>query len=297
MKKIWMILLVLLIVQSAIVSSRFYGVGQNSSNTPDFERKAKEPSFFEKIVNFFSGITGRIVEGVCEEDSECDDENTCTINDLCLLGECVGEPLCDDGNINTKDYCKDEVCKFVEVSTAGCLRDSDCNDGNQCTEDVCFEKGCFYYEKMGCIDGCRSDKDCDDNNQGTKDSCQNKRCVNVPKTVFRFNCMNDSDCNDGNDCTIGSCESSNCVYNSTACETSNKDYTKEKEKVKESVERFSKIEVPFFVILIFIVMVIFVLAYGRSITVVKKRKEASKIKSSKEIDKMMKNLESRLKKL
>lgn len=295
MKKMVMLIFMVLLF-SSLVSARFYGVGQTKENTPDFE-KEKETTVLEKTIDLFSDITGSIVKGNCEENTECNDNNECTINDLCLLGECVGEPLCNDGDIFTKDYCKNKICKFVETKDAGCIRNSDCNDGSECTEDICYEKGCFYYETNGCIDGCRSDKDCNDNNHETIDTCRNKRCENIPKTIFRDNCFNDSQCSDGIPCSISTCEHESCRYNYENCKKNITTFSERKEKVKNSIERFSKIEVPFFVIIIFIVIVIFVLAYGKTITVIKKKEESSKIKSSKEIDKMMKKLETRLKKL
>lgn len=300
MKKIWILLIIVLLIQGFIVSARFYGVGQNENNTLDFERKAPEPTFFEKIGDFFSNmfsITGEAIVGTCEENSKCDDENSCTINDICVLGKCVGEPLCNDDDELTKDYCKGGICKFVKSEKSLCNQNKDCNDANECTDDICFKGDCFYYEKLGCISGCRSDKDCDDNNQETKDLCKNKRCVNIPKTIFRSQCVNDSQCNEGNECTIGTCDKGNCVYNSTACFIQKKDYTEQKEKIRESVERFSKIEVPFYSIIIFIALVLIVLVIGRTLTVIKKIEKSKIIKSSDEIDRMMSRVEKRLKKL
>jgi len=72
--------------------------------------------------------------------SPCDDEDACTVNDTCSEGICVGSSLldCDDLNICTNDSCDSET---------GCIHTNNnlpCDDGNPNTEnDVCVNGTCI----------------------------------------------------------------------------------------------------------------------------------------------------------
>ena len=69
----------------------------------------------------------------------CDDDNACTITDLCADGVCVGQgtPDCDDQNECTDDSCNPQ---------AGCLNVNnaiDCDDQSFCTvDDRCTNGSC-----------------------------------------------------------------------------------------------------------------------------------------------------------
>ncbi len=79
----------------------------------------------------------------------CDDENPCTTNDSCQLGECTGAPLpCNDGVECTTDECTAE---------AGCTSTPDddfCSDNNVCTTNTCDpDAGCITTPVEGACDG------------------------------------------------------------------------------------------------------------------------------------------------
>jgi hypothetical protein len=65
----------------------------------------------------------------CTVDADCADASECTINERCVMGACVVDPLdCDDD-----DPCTDDICDC----TIGCINAPICNDGFSCTLDTC----------------------------------------------------------------------------------------------------------------------------------------------------------------
>ncbi len=89
----------------------------------------------------------------------CDDGASCTQNDQCVAGQCIGiSIICDDQNPCTGDSC--------DVATNQCTHSEFasgvvCDDGNACTEaDAC---------KNGVCSG--KTVNCDDKNPKTVDSC------------------------------------------------------------------------------------------------------------------------------
>lgn len=172
----------------------------------------------------------------------CNDNNGCTLNDACVLGECVGDrKSCDDGNPCTRDSCQNgpaglcvntphsdacddgDACTVSDSCATGTCKGTTrtCNDFNECTEDSCDPaKGCVYVPKDGTCndgDGCTLNDlcvggrcvgtpiDCDDNDSCTTDSCSGGLCRNIAK--------GDGDsCDDGNDCTlIDRCSAGKCL--------------------------------------------------------------------------------------
>ena len=147
----------------------------------------------------------------------CDDGNSCTQEDRCQEGVCVGGPFlaCDDGNPCTTDSCDAQNgCSYLPA-------DLPCEDGNPCTQgDGCSQGICFPGDAKNCQDGnpCTSDFcdlttgqclheaaawTCDDGNAcTTKDSCQAGQCLGEP-----------INCDDGNPCTAEICNvGEGCVY-------------------------------------------------------------------------------------
>ncbi|MBX3026954.1 hypothetical protein KF840_18765 [bacterium] len=96
----------------------------------------------------------------------CDDGNTCTSNDRCVAGVCVGTAAnCNDYNVCTDDTCSDE---------GGCLHTNNfnaCNDNNPCTvNDGCLNGVCSGVPAV-----------CNDNDPCTIDTCaQSAGCQFVP---------------------------------------------------------------------------------------------------------------------
>ena len=130
------------------------------------------------------------------EGGACDDQNACTLGDICTEGVCAGEELtCDDGNPCTMDVCSPvSGCTFIEVSAP-------CDDGDACTDnDQCVKAECVGQPLI-----------CDDFEPCTDDACDSALgCQHV---------ANQSPCDDGNPCTEGDlCMEGECVSGNDTCE-------------------------------------------------------------------------------
>ena len=185
--------------------------------------------------------------------SPCDDEDACTLADLCAAGVCAGtqQVQCDDGNVCTADSCDPAVGCVKEFNTALCedgnactkvdkcqqgmckgTEPLDCNDNDVCTDDACNpDSGCVYEYNTSpcddlnlcttadaCLDGiCLGPVGvvCTDN-----DVCTDDSCLPLQGCVFA---LNSADCDDGNACTEpdacvdGACEG----QDDTDCDDSN----------------------------------------------------------------------------
>ncbi len=65
----------------------------------------------------------------------CNDNNTCTTNDVCSNGTCAGTPLINMASCNDNNLCTDnDVCSNVTCSGTP----KDCDDHNVCTTDSCL---------------------------------------------------------------------------------------------------------------------------------------------------------------
>jgi hypothetical protein len=115
----------------------------------------------------FNGVqVGEGGEGFveCTANADCDDGNVCT-EDICSGGVCqhncqIDSP-CNDGNSATVyDKC---VLTATGCECIGeipeCTQDSDCDDGNHCTQDVCSNYHCQH--------SCQVDSPCDDGDINT----------------------------------------------------------------------------------------------------------------------------------
>ena len=147
----------------------------------------------------------------------CSDNDPCTLNDLCVDGQCVsGAPTnCDDGNPCTEDKC-DEVGKCENNPMQ-----ADCNDGNACTKgDHCDEGLCMHVGLTNCDDGdvCTTDN-CDPVNGCTYSTNENV-CSDGSICTVGDQCVDGScapgdsiECDDGNDCTDDVCDNElGCVF-------------------------------------------------------------------------------------
>ena len=116
----------------------------------------------------------------CEGSPEgalCDDDNTCTVNDICRAGRCAGLRVpdgteCTDGNVCTQmDRCSAGVCAGQRAPDGTACDDQDlcsmgetcqaavcvaraavvCDDGVACTADICVpERGCVFAPQGDC---------------------------------------------------------------------------------------------------------------------------------------------------
>lgn len=204
-------------------------------------------------------LVGECINGVCHYQPNpavvtCDDSNSCTLDDTCTSGACIGTPIvcspidechdtqctngecvqvpntasCDDGNsCTTNDKCSNGVCQGDSVV---------CNDNNPCTDDACNVAGfCVYtYNNNQCDDGngctlgdvcslgkCTSGSQqviCDDFNSCTSEYCDTKTGQCVFSNI-------DGVCNDLNGCTENDkCVRGACVGTPMQCTGSNTCY-------------------------------------------------------------------------
>lgn len=68
----------------------------------------------------------------------CDDQDSCTMNDMCVLGTCQGNPVnCDDMSPCTEDLCdKENGCIHQKIANC-CLSNEDCVEGEDCIDNKC----------------------------------------------------------------------------------------------------------------------------------------------------------------
>ncbi|MCX6714917.1 MAG: hypothetical protein NTX72_03815 [Candidatus Uhrbacteria bacterium] len=149
----------------------------------------------------------------------CNDNNACTIGDICYGNNCKGlSQTCNDNNVCTNDSCDPAigVCNHTanqgyscddgdactlasECSATTCVgKVYKCDDGNSCTDDIC-------NPKTGCIFTNVNNDPCDDGDACTTgDKCNNSVCISKPPLV----------CDDQNKCTSDSCNptTGKCVF-------------------------------------------------------------------------------------
>lgn len=85
--------------------------------------------------------TGQCSNPAKQNDTPCDDDNKCTINDTCQLGKCAGPEIA----CPSADACHIEgICNPATGECANTLPDgAACDDGDKCTEfDTCQEGVC-----------------------------------------------------------------------------------------------------------------------------------------------------------
>jgi len=112
----------------------------------------------------------------------CNDGNSCTTNDQCQAGKCIGKSKkqCNDNNPCTTDGCDNNGCKYT-ANSANCK-----DDGNPCTSDICANKVCSHKALPNGA-SCK-----DDGNPCTDGKCKGGACGQV---------ANGKVCNDGDACT------------------------------------------------------------------------------------------------
>jgi hypothetical protein len=192
------------------------------------------------------------------DSAACSDGDLCTINDVCLDGDCIGTAKpCDNGNVCLLRECQGGLCVNTGFNVDKGCDDGDlctlsdacgtngdcvgvglqCNDDNPCTEDSCdkFSGECQF---QNVVDGaeCPSDDD-----PCTGDGCQSGLC-NQPlaegtecedgnactshSQCWVGLCQGTSNllCDDGNGCTNDSCDPVlGCVFQAAASGTSCED--------------------------------------------------------------------------
>jgi hypothetical protein len=124
-------------------------------------------------------------------DSQCSDDNVCTVGDHCAEGWCAAGSVqdCDDGSPCTKDSCDaTDGCQY-EAFSGPCSNGNPCSLGDTCTNGICFPGNLTL--------------DCDDGNLCTDDHCEAwVGCVNTNNTLP---CDDGLQCTVGDKCTAGAC--------------------------------------------------------------------------------------------
>ena len=160
--------------------------------------------------------------------TSCNDNNSCTISDVCTNGICEGSDACSGGT-----SCQSGMC----VTPNTCTVVGDCNDNNPCTIDSCASSVCHHTAVTpgtSCNDG---------NPCTTADQCLgtvNPTCMGTPKACLASDqchvagtcdtntgicsnplATNGTTCDDGSFCTsFDVCTNGTCA-GSPACTTSN----------------------------------------------------------------------------
>ena len=166
--------------------------------------------------------------GGCQHEGQdgldCDDLNNCTWGDICLEGQCLGQPEdCDDDDACTEDSCDPEsgcinspvvcddglFCNGQESCdvVAGCLAGEPpvLDDQVDCTVDVCDEEleGALHLPDV---------KTCDDSDLCTDESCDELAGCQYEET----------DCDDANPATTDICQPNiGCIHNLIPCDDAN----------------------------------------------------------------------------
>ncbi len=161
-------------------------------------------------------LTG--VPDCCESDSECADEDLCTL-EACVDNVCVpnGQVDCTPGSACLQSGCDPSTGDCVDVPIE-CEPPGPCEAGGFC-DDV---GGCTYSPIPGC---CLQAEDCDDGNPCTSDvcedfglgypSCDNPTCHDPVSACWQWETCDGScnpilteptDCSDGDACSKDLCD-------------------------------------------------------------------------------------------
>lgn len=141
----------------------------------------------------------------------CNDGDACTINDVCVSGQCIGKPKCNDNISCTVDTCNNGTCTYTKKNS---LCDG---DGLACSDTECEPTiGTLLAIKIrlfltGCVTKTR---------KCTNVFTQTCGCL-VPMCAEPAGCnlMPDkSRCNNNNPCLVPNCSLSDCcTYTNFTC--------------------------------------------------------------------------------
>ena len=133
-------------------------------------------------------MTGNCIE--TNNNQQCDDNDMCTISDVCVNGTCQGTPII----CNETTQCKNHTCNKHTGMCEFIFLIQSCNGSNLCTEN----NTCINGECIGEM------KNCDDTNICTTDFCNitNGMCVSVNNTL---SCDDGLLCTENDTCIDGIC--------------------------------------------------------------------------------------------
>ena len=173
----------------------------------------------------------------------CDDDDACTVNEVCDNGVCgAGGPVnCNDGNPCTDDSCNPDDGCVTTSNAAPCNDDDVCTTGDQCEDGECSggalldcddgdgcngtescdsAVGCLPGQPLVCDDGdvCNGAEGCNPNTGctsgaalvcGDDNPCTDDTCSPDLGCTFTANA---ADCDDGDACTLDDhCKGGQCV--------------------------------------------------------------------------------------
>ena len=180
-------------------------------------------------------VDGACLSFICDEDSDCDDNNQYT-KDNCnkpgtTLSYCTHEQIkclsnndCNDNDVSTKDSCvnpgtTNSYCVYEDII---CSENSDCGSDGFVDGLFCSQSNDVYqnYRRWTCENPGTISSSCTQTVESKlvtdcSDKCVNGACVS-------FVCDEDSDCNDGNPETTDLCNKpgtveSYCTHDSVTC--------------------------------------------------------------------------------
>jgi hypothetical protein len=146
--------------------------------------------------------TGKCSEALAEDETPCDDGQTCTTADVCQAGSCAGEPVtCDDGLTCSVDSCDEAsgACT-ADMASCTCVNDADCQDGNACNgQEIC---GANQFCRIGTPIVCAA----------SADACLKNVCVAETGACEPEPVLDGVPCDDANACTTrDTCQAGACA--------------------------------------------------------------------------------------
>jgi hypothetical protein len=85
-------------------------------------------------------VHAQVDAGACRVGTPCNDFDSCTVDDVCTNGVCVGSPLgCDDKIACTLDSCSGGICHHA-VALGFCRLDGHCYSDGQANPDNACER-------------------------------------------------------------------------------------------------------------------------------------------------------------
>jgi hypothetical protein len=143
------------------------------------------------LANTCQSGTGACAMTAANQAKPCLDEDPCTQDELCVAGDCTGNPVdCDDAKPCTNDGCDPGAGCFHQDNTLAC------DDGSKCTVgDVCTAGSCAAAPKV-----------CEDGNPCTADGCDPATGCTTPPATNGASCSDGNSCSSPDTCQTGACE-------------------------------------------------------------------------------------------
>lgn len=151
-----------------------------------------------------NAATGSCTVTASDEGLPCDDDDACTIDDVCAIGQCTGAPKsCDE----PESPCLESLC---EASSGECVTvpvpDAPCDDAEGCTfDDTCTDGAC-----VGTPVVCEGEAAL---------TCHVLACDAATGTCVEAPGLDGSECSDGDKCSTGdTCDAGTCSGTPLACD-------------------------------------------------------------------------------